>query len=300
MPVKDRVLGAAEGPRLALDIEPTLDEFISGNVHFPPGLMKTIDDMLETHREALVIGKVASGKTILAYGYGFRHQARGESVLYLDCKEVDTLDIGVIREAVKTRQSPELLLIIDNVHIIPRKFEQLRRALRNLQAPDSDKPAPNAFSVLYLGRRVQHEGADRIKMFKRMEVAGRIIPLVADRHAFQAVYERFALRHEIVPPDLPDTKLDRWVNDFAGDLTAFAVAAQSLGTELANPNVTITPEVALDNIRHRYLDPLSTDSYSYWNLLLLCAMAELELVAHRDMFKLVTPGASPFPVLIEE
>lgn len=85
--VDQRVLGPAEGPLLTLDFEPTRDEYISGRVHFPSGLIKTIDDMLEVHREALVIGEGASGKTVLAYGYGFRHQAKLCSALYLDCRD---------------------------------------------------------------------------------------------------------------------------------------------------------------------------------------------------------------------
>ena len=299
--VDQRVLGPAEGPILTLDFEPTREEYISKSVHFPHGLIKTIDDMLEVHREALVIGEGASGKTVLAYGYGIRHQAKLCLALYLDCKDhLDALPMGEILDVVETWRSPELLLLIDNVHIIPEGFEQLRRALRNLQAPSRDTPSLDAFSVLYFGRRVACHLDESSRTIDRMERAGRLVRIKGDRDAFRAVHTRLCLRHNVAPPSLPDAIFKRWVNDFAGDLTAFAVAAQSLGTELANPNVTITPKVALDNIRRRYLDPLSTDPDSYWNLLLLCAMAELELVAHRDMFKLVTPGASPFPVLIEE
>ncbi len=293
VPVKDRVLGPAEGPRLAFDIEPTRDEFISEKVHFPPGLMKELDDLLANHREALVVGPGASGKTILAYGYGFRHQG---SAFYLDCKEhVDTLDVGVIRERVGTSQSSKLLLIIDNVHLIPEKFEHLHRVLRNLQALDSDKPTSNAFSVLYLGRRTQHHVADNSKATERMEAAKRVIPLQADKHMFEAVYRLFASRHKVSLLDVPDTTFDRWVHDFAGDLISFAVAIQALGPELINPNL-ISPELALENIRSRYLEPL--DTVSYRNLLLLCVMAELELVTHRKMFELPTPVASPFPKLL--
>lgn len=300
VPLQDRVLGPAEGPRLAFDIEPTRDEFNSGSVRFPLGLLETIDRMLESHRETLVIGKAASGKTILAYGYGFEHQTRGGDVLYLDCKEhVGTLDVGIVRQVVEVQKSPELLLIIDNVHLIPKRFERLRRALRNLQAPNGDKSAPNAFSVLYLGRRVQDQAVD-LRTYKRMEIAGRVIHLRADRDAFQAVHSRFALRDRVSPLRVPETQLDRWVNDFAGDLVTFAVALQALGTQLADLDVSIKPDVALDNIRRRYLNPLSTNPDLYWNLLLLCVMTELELVADSEMFIRPTPVASPFADLIED
>ncbi len=299
--LQDRVLGPAEGPRLAFDIEPTRDEFNSGNVRFSPGLIEAIGSILDTHREALVIGKAGSGKTTLAYGYGFTHQVMGGPVLYLDCKDhLDSLDLGVMRHVVEVHKSPELLIIIDNVHLIPDRIEQLRRALRNLQAPIGDEPTSNSFAVLYLGRRVQDQGADRIRTYERMEAAGRVIHLHANGDAFQAVYIRFALRNKVSPPQFPETLLDRWVNDFAGDLVAFAVALQSLGVQLANPNISINPDVSLDSIRRRYLEPLSTNPDSYWNLLLLCIMMELELVADSEMFIRPTPVASPFPDLIED
>ena len=300
VPITDRLLGPAEGPMLAFDLEPTRDEFLSEKVNLSSELLRRIDKMLAIHREALIIGKAASGKTTLAYGYGLRHQKEGKT-LYLDCKDhVNTLNIGVIRDIVETIQPSELLLIIDNVHIIPEKFELLRRTLRNLQVPHEKNPIPNTFSVLYLGRKIQKHFTDEIRTIDRMEAAGRVVPLLADRDSFQSVYSLIASRNGFIPRTLPDNKLDQWINDFAGDLITFGVALQSLGKALSNSDVFISPEVALESVRRRYLEPLSTDPDSYWNLLLLCAFAELELVADSKMFKYLTPVSSPFEKLINE
>ena len=300
VPINDRLLGPAEGPRLSFDLEPTRDEFFSEKVDLSLELVKKIGDMLAIYREALIIGKAASGKTTLAYGYGLKHQKKGKT-LYLDCKDhMSTLNIGVIRDVIESIQEPDLLLIIDNVHIIPEKLELLRRTLRNLQAPREKEPTPNTFDVLYLGRKIQKHTADEIKTIDRMEAAGRVIPLQADRNSFQSVYNLIASRNGLVPRTLPDSKLNQWVNDFAGDLITFGVTLQSLGKTVSNSDVFISPEVALESVRHRYLEPLSTDPDSYWNLLLLCAFAELELVADSKMFKYPTPVSSPFEKLINE
>ena len=67
VPLKDKVLSPAEGPRMAFDIEPTFNEFSTGSVSFPSGLIDAIDKMLAANKEALIIGKAASGKTVLSY-----------------------------------------------------------------------------------------------------------------------------------------------------------------------------------------------------------------------------------------
>ena len=301
VPLKDRVLSPAEGPRMAFDIEPTFNEFSTGSVSFPLGLIDAIDKMLEENKEALIIGKAASGKTVLSYGYGFRHQSTSSSVYYLDCKDhLNTLDVGVIRQVIESIKSKKILLIIDNVHLIQNKFEKLRRTIRNIQASSGDKPSSDAFFILYLGRQVQDSDSSRLRTYDRMEAAERVIYLHPGNEAFQAVHSRFSLRNKISPFSIPSTILERWVNDFAGDLVSFAVALQTLGSKLSDPNIHIIPDVALDNIRRRYLNSLSDDPDSYWNLILLCVMTELELVANSEMFIHLTPVSSPFSDLIKD
>jgi len=301
--IDDRLLGPAEGPRLIFDLEPTREEFKAGNVRLPIEILKRVDNLLMSDREALIIGKAASGKTTLAFGYGLSHEVNGGLALYLDCKEyMENLNIGIIRNFVETNQSNRLLLIIDNIHLIPERFELLRRTLRNLQVPEGKNPKTDTFSVLYLGRKTQQYNIEKIRAIERMEAGGKTIHLHADRSSFHSVYTRLVLREKINFNNLSPKMLDKWVNDFAEDLVSFAVAVQSSCQNISDSKFyhKITPQIALENIRHRYLKPLSKEPEAYWNLLLLCAFSELELVADSEIFNQVTPVSSPFEKLLNE
>jgi hypothetical protein len=285
---------ANEAPIISPEFAPTAEEFKSGKVQVPEELIDRIDLALRSSREILVLGEPASGKTVLAWFYGFRHLAALRPALYLDCDAYQksfTDTIKHILEVIEAWRSPELLVLIDNVHLILEHFRLLRQQLRSQQTLGGNiATTSDAFSVVYLGRR----RADLSKLpMKCMSVK-------ADPHVFRAVYTRLALRYNVVAPFLPDRVFMRWAEEFAGDLITFSVAVNACGPKLANPDTIIDPSLALDSVRERYLKPVKNESVAYRNFLMLCALAQLEIRAPHEIFKTATRLAYPFGSMIDK
>ena len=286
-----------EAPTLSKEeFAPTHDEFISGKVQVPPELVKDLDALLQVDHEVLVLGEVASGKTVLAWFYGFRHLARLHPALYLDCgKYRDAWFTSEILDIVDVWRCSQLLLLIDNVHLIPDEFKTFRHELRKRQFLGGKIPTSEAFSILYLGRKSVVNGKETVKIEPK-----KVVRLKADRYAFQAVYTRLAFRHNVVPFPLPNAVLDSWVEIFGSDLIAFAIAANASVPGLGSPMPEISISLALDSVRSRYLKPLANNPSAYHNFLTLCCLVELELRAPRDAFRTITPLASPFGPMVDD
>lgn len=301
--INERLLAPIEGPIMSNEFEPTLEEYKDGRVSVSQALVLRLDEQLQNDRECLVLGDAASGKTTLAYSYGLRHEAKGGIVFYVDCKDYQDSWVpneGQLLSALRVWTSPQLFLIIDNVHLIPDRLDQLRKSLLRLQVPDGRSPSSESFSVLYLGRRLVMSDSLSASMVSRMEALGRTLTIEADKQAFRAVYNRLALRHGVPPPPLPDACLEQWLTAFTSDLIFFSFAANSYGQGLATPDLGISPEAALSKVRERYLDPLKKTPSAWKNMLTLASLAELELWGQNEAFEVITPSDSPFEWAVKQ
>lgn len=283
------------------DITPVFDEYLSNTVEVPDRHFRALDAALARNREALVLGASASGKTVLVLAYGIKWLSLYRPVFYVDCKNLGTATaVDEALEVIENWRSVDLLLVFDNIHLLGSELDLLQRHVRALQCSTPGALLPDAFSVIYVSRHQHLQFPPREGLSERIQAEGGVVHVIADEDAFRAVHDRMARHHGVAPARRPEGVWQELRAAFGQNLTFFAVAANAAGQNLANPHFRLEPKLARAKIQECYLLPLGDDPDAYYNLLLLCVLAELELSAPQDALRVPTPFAQPFGRLVSD
>jgi hypothetical protein len=281
------------------DITPVLDEYLSNAVEVPDRHLRVLDAALTRDREALVSGPSASGKTVLVLAYAIKSLSLCRPVFYVDCKELYTeTAVDKALEVLESWRSAELLVVLDNIHLLGADLDFLQRHVRAMQCSAPGVLLPNAFSVIYVRRPQRLQFPLRDGLSERIQAARGLVDVVADEEAFRVVHDRMARHHGITPARRPREVWQKLADAFGQNLFFFAVAANAAGKKLADPHYRLEPKLARAEIQERYLLPLGNDPDAYHNFLVICVLAELELSAPQDALRVPTPFAQPFGRLV--
>jgi hypothetical protein len=222
-------------------------------------------------------------------------------VFYVDCKNLGTATaVHEALEVIENWRSVDLLIVFDNIHLLGSEVDLMQRHVRALQCGAPGALLPYAFSVIYVGRPQRLQFPPREGLSEGIQAAGGVVDVIADEDAFRAVHDRMAHQHGVAPARRPGGVWQELRTAFGQNLLFFAVAADAADQNLANPHYRLEPKLARAAIQERYLLPLGNDSDAYYNLLLLCVLAELELSAPQDGLRVPTPFAQPFGRLVSD
>ncbi|MBZ5520734.1 MAG: hypothetical protein LAP21_00610 [Acidobacteriia bacterium] len=252
---------------------PSREEYLQGLVHRPQ-VTSQVEDFLKARGWALVRGKGASGKTVLAVQVALS-EFRTVPVYYLDLTDLvsaNEADSSRALDVITWRKDQSVLFIVDNIHM----DEQMTREIF-----DHWQSAPAGSRLLLLGRWTEVgpdprglaaslEGIDQESL--KLEV--KDADLLGVLHRLAA---RTGLTDKVGSP--PAEAVRRWLALFGGDLIAFSAAAALRIARMAAGEWELTADDAKEYVRNTYLyqrDSALTD-YELHNLLLIAALSKLEL-----------------------
>ena len=251
---------------------PAREEYTQGLV-YRPLLTTKVEETLLRDGWALVRGKGASGKTIMAAqiakGAGFR----AAPVYYLDLEELISADEAIrfrVLDVITWRKDEGVLFIVDNIHL----NEQMAREIFDYWNESRD-----GSYLLLLGRWTE-AGLNPRGIADSFEgIDEKALTLEVTEEDLLGVLRRLSARlsptHQIRNP--PAAVVTRWLALFGGDLIAYSAAVALRISQIALGDWEITAKDAREYVRSRYLypaDPLTDDELR--NLLMIAALSKLE------------------------
>jgi hypothetical protein len=254
---------------------PSRSEYREGLV-YRPILADDVEQSLEQTGFALVRGKGASGKTVLALTIALGERFRGHTAYYLDLTDRGKDDAEAVQK-LRTLAADQVLFIVDNVHLNERVALDLLEAWRaNSQGS----------CLLMLGRHVE-KGPD---LEGRQPLLGGIGPAEVFLLEVAAVdlvgtFSRLIRRtgtHVVVPIPPPPAQA-AWMKLFQGSLVFFSAAVKSKLADLMHGNWALSPDDACAYVRRKYLDAKDVSKEERDSLLRVAVFARLEISASEDV-----------------
>jgi hypothetical protein len=251
---------------------PTRAEYDAGLVH-RPALANKIEDLLHSRGWALVRGKGASGKTVMASQIALGPRFQNAPAYYVNL--ADEVEPGQMLEVITWRGDNGVLFIVDNVHL----DEELARKVFDHWQADS-----RGSYLLLMGRWTQtgHSPKGVTSPLESLEASAATLEVQgAD---LLGVLHRLAgrlLTQEVRNP--VDDVVKSWLALFGGDLIAFSAAVVRRIRQIGDGDCTLSAEDAKKYVRDTYLypddtrNPLSEEERQ--NLLLVATLSRLEWAA---------------------
>ena len=254
---------------------PTPDEYKREQVH-RPALADDVEERLREDGCALVRGRGAAGKTVLAQLIALGREYRFLPSYYLNlapwADQVEHLQ-GDVENTLVEFGGQGVLFIVDNVHLT-------EDFVAGVLGVWQESAKASGTRLLLVGREVR-------RAFKRSALAETSLdPLVLRARAdeVRGVYRRLALRElpdGATLPRPPERVVREWVERFGDDpgdpehsvdLMALSAAAQNRMNFLLREEWDLSYQDAREEVRQEYLTRLSTAERS--NLLRLAALPE--------------------------
>lgn len=247
---------------------PSREEIACRLVHVPTAA-DVAARRLDRDGWSLVLGRGASGKTVLASLIGMQWEARGSPCYYLDLAPAGgTLAVagwGAALEVLASRAASNALFVIDNVH----RDEAFASVLH-----DHWQQIGAGSRLLLLGRDTAHESSVLGTQSPLARLRAQRIQLRVGRNDLRGVWRRLDARSSGPSrSDPPPAALDAWLRLFAGDLIAFSAAIALRGPR--PPGWSLSADDARTYVQTRYLAPL--DAEARHALLAVAQWSTLEL-----------------------
>jgi hypothetical protein len=247
---------------------PSLLELTSGRVHRPSAASK-VEQILASSRLALLRGRAAAGKTVLACDIALSWASANRPAYYLDCAR-----IGIdqhrheIERVMVTWGDDDVLFVCDNVHLHAAAAEELAHTWRQIA---------NGSRLLLVARSGIAGAIGAGAPFA--DLAAARVELTPTTNDVRGVYRRLAGRRRGTREDEPPASAVRsWTNLFAGDLIALSAAlADRLATDWSDWR--LTAEHATAYVSDQYLQAVDAAARPELLKLALCSWAELPCTA---------------------
>jgi hypothetical protein len=244
-------------------------DFEAGRVVFPEDLIHSVVSSLEITSRSLVVGRSASGKSVLAASIAFEwSRITGRRAFWLDFGDQSDESPDAMKHDIKTflTLGGANLLVIDNIQVAPRVADWAVTQLENAQ-----RNCAGEHRLLLLSRpslsHVRHEA----NLEDRLALQTTVIS--PDAKIFAAVAER--LRHRLgLTRVWTTTDYEQFVNEFGADLICFGQAILCAGST-GMP----TRRLAASRVRNAYIDPARRHGKGVALLSRLCAATTLDLTA---------------------
>jgi hypothetical protein len=261
-PGADHLFGSRSGALFS----PSRDEYKVGSVH-APDLYEQLVTRLEKEKWALVHGRGAAGKTVLALQIAFSGMYR--SIYYL-ALEADFGDLLLLKtqEVLISRAAERTLFILDDVHLQPRIAAEFRDIWEATHLGSSllllgrlSTPGPHARGVSAALDRFSHHAL-------LLEVKSRDLVGVVDR----------LMRRQSRPPlAIPAEAVNTWHRLFGGDLLAFSAAVLRRMTQFKVGNWGLKEGDSREYVLETYLDNGGMSREEREDLIIIATFAEIEL-----------------------
>lgn len=269
-PIAD-AYGIWGAPKSTTAFRPTRDDFVNGRVHLPQ-IAEQVVSSLQGGHAVTVLGRGASGKTVLAMAVSMYPQWRGAPVYYLDLEHLAEGNVINALEAITTFGDSGVLFIVDNIHLVERATDAMVRQWRALG---------DGSSLLLLGRATSRLMSNESDDALAAEDIRRFI-LEVTRADLAGVYLRYAQRFGRTPEPPPAEVLAAWAKRFTGDLLVFSTAVRNrmpaLGTQ---DDWTLEPKDAADEIQKIIAQ---TSAEQRRDLPLLALLSKYELPSPARLF----------------
>ena len=245
---------------------PRLSEYRLGRVH-RAGLTARLQERLERTDWALVRGRGASGKTVLATCLALGPPYRELPSYYLDLTDAEDGDQTQALEVLATFADDRVLFIVDNVHLEPRLARRFFDGWRELA---------NGSRLLLLGRFVTPQSDHRGRADALADLDLEALDLSVEEADLAGVYRRLVWRRSGVEAQAPPAAvLPQWERLFGGDLLAFSAAVTRRTSELLQSQWDLRPRDAQLYIRQEYLDGLVDEELQLLTRLAILAVIEI-------------------------
>ncbi|MCR4344313.1 MAG: hypothetical protein NUV44_06060, partial [Candidatus Scalindua sp.] len=260
---------------------PARSEYENNIVH-RPGICDQIEDALEKKGFALVRGRGASGKTVLAIQLSFGKKFKNKPVYYLDIAsytDSDALGANVenVFHALTTRASIGVLFIVDNIHQDERLAGHLVKHWERNR---------NGSNLLLLGREVSNDTTFSGRAPALSNYKTNTFRLRIEQEDLLGVYIRLLKRFNPTFTELPRKELlNEWFKLFGGDLIIFSSAIVSRIEQLSKGVLELTRRDAEIHVRERYLNRL--DETKRLHLLIIAVFSSLEIAMPYDVLPFV-------------
>jgi transcriptional regulator with XRE-family HTH domain len=249
---------------------PSQEEYLSRTVVRAPCANEVIK-RLQAEQWAMVLGRGASGKTVLAYLLTLDEELSASRSFYLNIADYpNPLSlVAPVAEEIFEAADPDALFIVDNIHINEDIAHDIWRVWSEIAA----KPR-----LLLLGREVQTREGSRFSNSTTAPVL-----LLAREHETRGVFERLARRVLPAPqkvPQVPDNVVAQWMETFGGplnsssttvDLVMLSAAIRRKLPQLVAGKWLLVATDAQDEVRAEYLDVSDSERR---NLLRLSALPD--------------------------
>ena len=249
---------------------PTWREFIEERVYFDPDVHRRLDDVLERDSSALLLGRGASGKSVLgvAYALVWAKEHRGDC-FWLDLRELDELPDSLLREFLNRLEETGLgnsLLVIDNAHLSDAFCSRLLDKL--LFARHMPK-------VLLLARPFKSATfGGTAGWLERMD--SKTIELTPTDATLESIISLLAARTN-KPVSCSNDEYTEWGIEFCGDLAAFAYAVAGALRKRRFQSADVSRHAAAGYLRERYLDVAALSRGGIETFLRFCGVTSLEI-----------------------
>jgi transcriptional regulator with XRE-family HTH domain len=232
---------------------PSQQEYRSGAV-VRPRIADKVVERLQSEQWAVVLGRGASGKTVLGNLLTLDEGLDASPCFYLNVAEFQNLAalMAPVSEEIFETAEAQALFIVDNIHINEDVVHDIWRVWSDLTA----RPL-----LLLLGREVQTREGSRFS-----HQSASPISLLAREHEARGVFNRLARRFlpaEVPLPSVPDDAVAQWVEAFGGplnnpattvDLMMLSAAIHRKLTQLLMGKWLLLPTDAQDEVRAEYLN----------------------------------------------
>jgi len=245
---------------------PRRSEYSAGEVHRPT-IYNAVRERLRTERWALVRGKGAAGKTVLALLLASDLSFDWSAIYYLDFTW--TITFSDLLNAVVARGDERVLFITDNAHVAPIYARELFQTWES---------ALSGASLLMLSRVVSAPTRSEQDALSQFEPHAFL--LAASAEDLAGIFSRLLCRvsNTVIEPP-PQPVIENWLKLFGGDLLAFSFAVAKRRHVLLTGDLTLGAGDAQDYIRENYLAEISPKEEM--SLARLAALASVELSADR-------------------
>lgn len=245
---------------------PAEQEYREGLVH-RANLVEQTEERLDQRGWALVRGRGAAGKTVLAVQIALDYERRSFPAYYLNLAERQ-FDVAKVLDVLTANADEQVLFIIDNVHL----DEACARDVF-----DHWKQVSLGSHLLLLGRDVTV--ADIRGMANPLEdLQGDALTLTVSFTDLAGVFQRLA--HRLIAGSTtyfnpPAVILEHWESLFGGDLIAFSAAVARRIDQLIQGDWHLQAQDAANYVRQSYLEHAS--EAERFNLLRIAVLAQVEM-----------------------
>jgi hypothetical protein len=243
-------------------------EYLQHKVHLPALAVPT-EQRLQEVGWALIRGRGASGKTVLAAGIALR--SGSVPAYYLDLTDFKAEDETDAIDVLATWGDERVLFIVDTVHLEPRTARRLFEAWSE-QA--------NGSRLLLLGRFVTPHPDHRGRSHPLEALDHQALHLAVQQADLAGVYRRILGRRlGTAVPEPPSAALASWERLFGGDLLAFSAAVTRQARQLQAGTWDLQPEDAQSYIQKELLEGLSGPGLQVLSRMALLATLEISASA---------------------